>query len=356
MKKIISVSLLAFLSTQCGKKSSDTTTTENSVTNDSTLAVEGIADQLDDVVSAAADDTASVSMAMQDSSLEPTATSITRSRACVVDSTTGGANVTVTLTGSATNTVTIGSFISIESADSLSGKVSRVWTKPTGGSALTCTSSGYVNIGWGTSAAISGLKAATTIDTTATKEVTVTNSRKGTSKKASVTRVVKGNRAITWGAPNLTSTTASVTKTITSDVARTFTVVDKDGNTKEMVATTTIADASPLKITVVRTLSTGAWSSKTVSGTVTATLKSGGKIESVLSSVKYSADSKTKCVPVSGSVTSSIYADGSTTAAKTYTVTFGSSTDNGVSVAEGSATAEDSDKFLIKNCDLESEN
>lgn len=201
------------------------------------------------------------------------------------------------------------------------GEQTRTWSKD--GAAVRCHASAKVAaIDW---KKIDGLSLAMTFSRSRTSTDTVTNLKKNTSSTRSMSFDATGVRAIAWTqavAADDTATAVTRKKTITSSVVRTFSVTKKDGAKVDLKLTTDVVAATPLKITVVRTLSSLELQSKTIdSGTISATDKDGGKVESLFTALKVDY-SEGNCTPVSGSITNKYYASGSTVASKTLTISF----------------------------------
>lgn len=339
--------------TACGKAkdSSSGSDTTDSVTNDTDLQDGVVSNQIEEATASLVDD---ASAGSSFAAIAPAA-DVSFSRTCEADSTTGGATVNVTASGSASSTFST-TRINLTRAVNISGTEARKWSKASAGSAIQCKSStSHIKLDWSDAANIDGLKLDVTTARSKIRTQEGTIKRKGvtTNIKTSESASVSGTRSITYSNAASTSSQVSFTKSIVSNVTRKFDVTRADDSVASLESAVTTKSDAPLVVDVVRVKSTGAWSSKTVkSGTLVATQKDGTRVESTFSNVEYSASATNKCIPISGSILGSIYAKDATTASTTFTVTF---TADGATKTVG--TDDPTDITLDgKSCDLASEN
>lgn len=350
----------SFLVAGCAK----TTSTSSSSVDSETAGQTGFS-AVDDVTDAITDDASASVTASELAMLQPdpraasTDTDITVSRSCsAATDSSGSVTVTRTMSGSGTKTVTRPKF-TMSMAMTASGTETRKWTPPTGQTLSCNASSSTVKFNWLSDAVVNGLKLDITVDKardyTKTRTVTATNKSVSTVDKVTV----KGTRSVTWATATASSTSNTARKkTITNSVTRSRTFTNTAGTTTTIDTTVATKTDAPLVVTVERKTSDGTLVTKTItSGTVVSTLSDGAKVETAFADLVYdfSSTNENVCLPTSGKVTGSVYAKDATTASKTFVITFGASTDSGVSISYDSGTAEDYPDYNSKGCDLQRE-
>lgn len=336
--------------TTCGKLAASSTL-------DSTSSAIS-ADTIQEVSDAIADDSSKTASLLQNTY---TPDAVTVSRTC---SGGGSANTPVTvgmtLTGSTVVSVTRPK-ISVSAEVAESGTLSRVWTPPSGQTIQCNAANTHVRFNWASDAIVNGLSVVQTVNRTRNVARTITVTATNTSTTMTNNFTVDGTRSVSWatgaGVDN-TAETITRTKTIYSTLNRAATIIAKDGSQIDLSLTISTPVASPIVVDVVRSsLSPYALKTKTIkSGTVTATKAGSERIESTFSNVLYDLAATNPCLPTSGTITvESFKPDTATTATSSYTISFGASTDSGVSITPSGGTETDFSDFNPKGCDLEKE-
>lgn len=279
---------------------------------------------------------------------------LTASKTC----TNSGADASVAISFSGSDQLTfsktyLGATINVTIDVTKTGTETRLW------SPAQC-SGDHANINWLSGGAGANLTLNVTLDRTINRNKTIAVTKASgevVNRTATDNVVVTGTRTITWGAPVVSSTNVSRTKTITSSVNRAVSYTKANGTSGSLTTTTTVEAGTPLSVEVVRDNTSGALVSKTVaSGTVKVTLTDGSYTSCVYANVKYEFGSNTnKCLPTSGTITCSKY-DGSTatTASSSTLISFGQSTTSTVSISTDGSAAEDFSDYNARGCDLES--
>ncbi|MBS1983670.1 MAG: hypothetical protein JST16_05810 [Bdellovibrionales bacterium] len=335
----------------CSKKSS--------TTSDSNTTSAIAADSAQEVADGIADDSSTSSSFAAEYTEAYAPSSLSTTRTCSGGGSAGTA-VTVGITFSGSQTISLTRpKVSVSSEITETGTLSRVWTPPSTQTIACNAGATRVLFNWANDSIVNGLKVTQTVDRTRNASRTVTVTSSGASVVKTNNFTAKGTRTVTWATGSGTSgSTVSRTKTVTSDVTRTATVTNADGTTSTVNSTVTIADSTPLSVTVVRA-STAPYALKTKtisSGTVTATRTGVDRVESAYTDVVYDMTSSTPCLPTSGTITVKYFSsDTATTAASTSTITFGASTDSGVSITPEGGTATDYPEYNSTGCDLEKE-
>ncbi|MEK7689613.1 MAG: hypothetical protein AAB425_01185, partial [Bdellovibrionota bacterium] len=197
-----------------------------------------------------------------------------------------------------------------------------------------------------------------TINGTRTHSRTMTVTASGSQTPSTSTATIAGTRTVTWAKSTGTvSTTITRTKTHTGSVTRTKSFTKKDGSTGSLNHTHAVTATAPIVISVARNATSGALITKTiVSGTMVSTNNTDSShVDSAYTNVVFDFASSDVCLPTSGTIAGSVFASGETTASKTYVITFGATTDSGVSIAYDGGTAEDYPDYEFKGCELERE-
>ncbi|MBC7533858.1 MAG: hypothetical protein H7318_20005 [Oligoflexus sp.] len=128
--------------------------------------------------------------------------------------------------------------------------------------------------------------------------------------------------------PLTTTTTATTTKTIASNVVKTNQVKKFDGTVINLDSTVATAAGAPLQVTVKRDANGVPQSHTIASGTVTVAKTGAFYMTNTFAAVMYDLAATDPCTATSGTITTNIYNSNSTaglaTPLKTLTITFGS--------------------------------
>jgi hypothetical protein len=173
------------------------------------------------------------------------------------------------------------------------------------------------------------------------KNIKVTQSRK---VKAS------GERTVKWVTVKTETDNLLLTKEVRSTASRTFESLNKKGETKSFETTVVTDQALPLIVVHERNKTTDKVISHTiVSGKKIATHKSGTRVETTFSNVKYVEGDG--CYASSGKLDGAIYAKDATTASATFTIDFaGESKTIKMTKADGSVVETD---YVADGCDFD---
>ena len=345
------VSAIALVS--CGVSTGSTAITAGTSTINAISA-----DLIQEATDSIADDSSTSATALTTESVVSPQTA-TLTRTCTGGGSAGAAaTVTMKLAGSNTVTLTRPKF-SVSSDLTETGTLSRVWTPPAGGTIQCNLAATRVRFDWTQDTIVNGLSVAQTFDRArnATRTVTVTAS--GTQSTKTNNFTATGTRTVTWSTGTGTASgKVTRTKSIASTATRTAKITSADNVDTTLELTTATKTAEPLTVTVVRSATAPyALESKTVkSGTVVATRTGKDRTESTFANVVYDMTSATPCLPTSGTVTVKYFAtDSATDATSTSTITFGSTTDSGVSITPTGGNETDFIEYNAKGCDLEKE-
>lgn len=346
-----------FVLAACGKDKIGVTTAG------ATFSTSVAADALVDVSDAIADDSStSSSREFAETSLavvpdDYTAQGVTVSRSCTQPTSINSVSVNVEFTGSETKSITLPR-MGVETVATASGSLGRVWTAQTGVTLACNGAATHVQLNWANDTVVNGLSVTQTGTRGRNATRTITLSSGLTRTKRNVFTAY-GTRSVSWATGDgVSGVTVSRTKTISSNVTRQGTVTDRDGSDQTFTTNVKTATGAPLVVNVVRSSSAPyTLKSKTVkSGTVVATRSGNDRIEFAFADVVYDLTSSTPCLPASGAVTVNYYSpDTATDATSTYTVTFGASTDSGVSITESGGSAVNFEEYAPSGCDLEKE-
>jgi hypothetical protein len=178
------------------------------------------------------------------------------------------------------------------------------------------------------------------------------NLKKGTSRKQSRKSTATGKKTMKWTAVKTEGANIILTKQVESESTRSFESINKKGDTKSFTTTVKTDTSLPLVIQVERDKVTDKIVSHTiVSGKKVAVQKSGGRIETVFTSVKYLPNDG--CYATSGKIEGSIFAKDATAPSTTYVVEFSGDTKNIVMTkADGSKSEVE---YVADGCDLEAQ-
>ncbi len=178
------------------------------------------------------------------------------------------------------------------------------------------------------------------------REMTLTNKRRGTTYESSHSLVANGERSITWTDVQIDESELAVTRSMTSRVERELTLKNSRNQDKTLTLSIATKVDAPLNATTLRDAASMDVISRTIhSGTTIGSTKDNGRVETTYSEVKYT--SAGGCMPVSGSISGSIFEAGTTEAKLTYSISF----------LNENATIEFSDgrslEYAPEGCDLE---
>lgn len=347
MKSTISIASVLALLGACGNVTSSLTS--NSTLDTDTMA-EMAAGSMDDAIESAADDAGYSSTTFLGGEITPLTADY--SRTCTVDGS-GAVTVDANLSVNESVTVTRSRGVGVTTVTD-SGTLSRVWTPPSG-ITLACSSKNRVYLDWTADASVNGLAVA--ISFNRTRNITnVFTPTSGLARTRSLTYVASGTRAVTWAVGSTSGDAVTRVKTITSTAARTRTYTSAAGVSTDLATTVSTKSGDPLVIEVTRSVSAGTLSTKKIaSGTLVVTKSGSGKVELTYDDVLFSFAASDPCMPISGTISGSYYAEDSDTASKTFTVTFGADTDSTSSITFEGSTSEDFAELTVSGCDLKKE-
>ncbi len=232
-----------------------------------------------------------------------------------------------------------------------STKVERTWMKE--GTAIKCAPSGkHAAIDF--EADLSGYKLDITVDRTSARSSEKTNIKTGAASSSAMDATVKGTRKVEWlSQTSAADGTLSRKKSLSFATQRTSSATLKNGQTKELDLSMATVDGSPLMVTVSWSNPAGSrvLASKLIeSGKIKASKAGSGSIETSFSQVlmKFTSDS---CSLVSGTVEAKVFAEGSTTVSKSYTIT---AEDGDVTMMDttNAAAPTEVEDFEYSPCDL----
>jgi len=128
------------------------------------------------------------------------------------------------------------------------------------------------------------------------------------------------------------------------------------GGDENLTATVATKDGAPLAIVVERDASTASAKKKTISsGTIVVTRSDGPRVETTFEGVIFDFGASAVCQPTAGKITGLVFAKDATAASATFVISFGATTDSGISIAHDGGAAEDYPDYNSKGCDLEDE-
>lgn len=216
----------------------------------------------------------------------------------------------------------------------------RVWTPPTGGAAITCNLAKRAAISWSNSAAVNGLSMEASIDDSKAGTVALSGTLlNGQTLSLTLNRntKAKGKRTVTHSDLEVSASTLTMLRTVSSNVTRTDTGTRfKEGSKTETESYTlshenSTAEGAPLKIRTVMDRTTFNWTRKTIeSGTFKSkNSDSGQTVESTFANVVFTAES---CLPSAGTITGQVL-DNSGAKIQSFVITFGANTDSEVSIS-----------------------
>ena len=224
----------------------------------------------------------------------------------------------------------------------------RTWSKE-GGSIACAADQKHADIN---RADLQGVSLVSTFNRQHLQSSTFENLKKGTSTKQSRKSTATGQKTIKWTAVKTDGNNLLLTKEVQSESTRSFESENKKGETKSFTTTVKTDASLPLVIQVERDkVSDKIVSHTIVSGKKVATQKSGGRIETVFSNVKYLPGDG--CYATSGKIEGSIFAKDATTPSTTFVVEFSGDTKNIVMTkADGSKSEVE---YVADGCDLEAQ-
>jgi hypothetical protein len=342
----------------CSKKEKDDT----SVDPQTDIFVAMAQSAADEATESIAESGSSSSFQPLSNDIEPLTSTGTITRDCnQIDTVVSTATVTsgsVNLTFAGTDSVNFSRTLNSSTLDvtlnvAKAGTENRVWTP------ATCLGN-YANVDWSNYASIGSLtltiNLSRAIDRSGTVTITKANGNTETRNLTDELDVV-GSRLITWSTPTTSSGTITLNKSIVSSVTRARSFTRLNGATATGSETVTVGTANPLLVTVYRNSTGLGLISKTITGGQVSVTKSDGSVSKcTFSNVLFSfANSNSyKCLPKSGSITCEKFASGAnTTPDSTVVITFGASTNTGVSYSVDGATDEDFKTYNVRGCDLE---
>ncbi len=269
------------------------------------------------------------------------ASSITYGRTCTADTTAKTATVSISYAGSETKTI---GKRTIE--QSSKGSETRVWSNTVSNAAIACTLKGKrASIDWGLVDDINGLKLTVNTNRSNTRTTKFT-SKTGQSAERTVTDSVTGTRLLAWTATTVTT----VSKTSSVNVAHNQTLTRVDGSVSDISAIHATIDGKPLVITRSSDSSGNILTYIIESGTMSISKLGSYYVTNTYENILFDPNSDDPCSPVSGSLTTEIFAsDKDTSPLKTLTTTFSS----GIGTVSGDTTASDNLASNInRRCDF----
>lgn len=335
----VAFTFASFLMTSCGNESSKT----NAQIDDSATVVH------DDVTESLSEDTGSAEAASLSFSFDGASYPLTTfSRTCTDDPTAGTVSVVRTLDRTRTISKDNGkASFTIEMTDS--GNVTRLWDKAVANITLSCSASdGHAVVPW-TDSNLGGLKLDLSFNRTRTFSSVHENSKnKLNTRSRSFT--AEGTRNIVFGAPVVSQTSITLTKTITSSSTRATEMTKKDGSKKSMSHSVSTKNGAPLVVAIERPIDVPKnWTSKIIKeGVLIAIDKNGKRIESTFNDVKFLSGN---CSPVSGKISGEVFEKDATEASSSYVIEFG--VDSEANVAIDGAKATKYSGFEGNACDLD---
>ena len=132
-----------------------------------------------------------------------------------------------------------------------------------------------------------------------------------------------GTRTIQWSDINVTDSVVTLTKTVSFEISKTFTRLNKKQESKTIQTTLTTGE-EPLTVVVTRSATDHSWISRQVSGSTTATNQDGGVLS--LTYDKATWESSGECEPVSGTITGELKTAAGEEAKRTFTIDLAAST------------------------------
>ncbi|MBF0443341.1 MAG: hypothetical protein HQK54_15650, partial [Oligoflexales bacterium] len=148
---------------------------------------------------------------------------------------------------------------------------------------------------------------------------------------------------------NSSDKTYTRTKLVTSSAVRTRTALNKNGEEVKMELSIATKEGAPLAVTAVRSKATHSLVAKTItSGTLVSTRKSDGRVESSFENLKMDFTSD-KCELASGSITSSIYKEGSSEPVRVLKLTV----ENGDYTLMDITAGKEIEDFEMTSCSIE---
>ena len=309
--KFIALCLASLLPLACNE--SDSREVVEGVTaliSSETGSSETVSTNLSDAINLLSDSnisSSSTSLALQGSPLD-----VEREKKCEAD----GDNAVVTISSSASGVSeysTIRADISKEITGSSS--VERVWSKES--AAVECDDNNKrAAINWNADD-ISGLSLSVNVSRTKSSDTTRTKKSDESTMELSKSSSSKGTRTVEWASHTENGDdTFTRVKTVVSSMEHTKSI-SKDGEDLEMSFTVATEENAPLEISVTRNASTKDLVSQLISsGTLRSTESSGAYVLTSFSnySLEFTDD---ECTPVSGSLTSVFYEEGSEDPIKT---------------------------------------
>jgi hypothetical protein len=329
-----------------GGDSSKTIDSSSSMTGDSALSEQVIAESVADGIASLADQgTTSTSLNLAGAERE---SSVTKS--CAVD----GSNAVVTVSSEINHEIERdGKNVSFTRVMTGSGTQTRTWSRTKDGAAVSveCGPGGKsAKIDW-KEEDLAGLKLDMEFSRTRSVESTMVNNRRGTTRTTTSSFSVSGKRSSLWGEVVDGAEQGFIVreKTVTSSVTRKLSAKNSQNLDRNLEFTVATAENAPLQVRVSRSISTSSVDSKLIrSGTIVASRVGDGRIETSFDNllVKYSAG---ECAAASGSVTTKIFKEGSAEADRELKLTV---TDGEVTLVDVSTGAE-VEEFQFDACDPE---
>lgn len=343
----------------CGRANKDevdqTSQGAQALISDESLAQDSVSTNVDEGVSALADEVGGASLGLVDSDeLSLTGAGLSRdstfTKTCEVKD---GAAVVTIHSDFSWDKVIENLKKRLHEVFSGKGDQTRTWTKVDASGApvaMECNTNGRTaKIDWKN---VAGLKLSLVFERARARLWEMTNKKTNVTTSFSHSFSAIGSRLVVWDsqiAKPDDATSIVRHKTITSTAKRTLQTKKKDGTATQMNFEIATKDGSPLSIEVVRKAVDLSLVSKTIqSGVLVAKNGGEGRVETSFDTVKISFASG-ECQVLSGSIITKIFADNSDNAVKTYKLTI----DGGDYSLVDVATGDEKTDFDLPGCDPE---